>query len=113
MSNGQSLLYGAGTVKRVFGFAASLGDNLIVAAVTGKRIRVLAYYLSSGDTVNAGFQDADGAIGGLHVLSLAGGQVVLPYLEVGWAETKKSSRLDLNLSAAVAALYHVLYVEVN
>lgn len=110
MSNGQSTKYGPGTVKRAFGTAALSGDNLIAAGVTGKRLRVLAFTLASPSSLTTGFEDNDGAIGGLY--SFNNNNLAVPYLEVGWVETKVGGRLDLNNSGALPIFYTILYVEV-
>ncbi len=110
MSNGQSTKYGPGTVKRAFGTASLIGDNLVVAAVPKKRIRVLAYIVGSPSALTTGFQDDDGAIAAIHTLNNS--NLPVPYLEVGWCQTKVGGRLDLNNSAASPVFFMILYVEV-
>ena len=96
--------------------ASALGDNTVVAAVTGRRIRVLGFVLSpSATTVNAKF--TDGAAG----TNLAGlfygtaGTVTVPCVppvlgsQPGWFATTKGNALVLNLSAATAVGGLVLY----
>lgn len=93
--------------------ASSSGDNTIVAAVTSKKIRVLAAVLMSNGTVNAKFQS--GASGtdltGLFY-TVANTGACLPFNPVGWFETAATTLLNLNLSAAVAVGGCITYVEV-
>lgn len=93
--------------------AATSGNNTIVAAVAGKKIRVLAMSLSFSGTVNAKFQS--GASGtdktGLFY-GVANTQVVLPYNKLGWFETAAGALLNLNLSGAVAVGGVIDYIEV-
>ena len=92
--------------------ASSSGQNEIVAAVTGKRIRVVGYnYISSG-TVNAAWRSgATTVIGGLGYWVANTGKVA-PFCPVGWFQTASGEALNLNLSGAVAVGGEVTYVEV-
>lgn len=94
--------------------ASSSGDNTLVNAVGGKKIRVLAAYLVANGTVNAKFQS--GASGtdltGLAYCVTNSG-VVLPFNPIGWFETAVATLLNLNLSGAVAVGGALTYVEVN
>lgn len=93
--------------------ASSNGDNTLIAAVTGKKIRVLSYVLVSNGTVNAKFQS--GASGtdltGL-LYEVANSGVSAGYNPVGHFETAVSTLLNLNLSAGTAVGGHITYVEV-
>lgn len=93
--------------------ASSSGDNTIVAAVTSKKIRVLAYNFIANGTVNAKFQS--GAAGtdktGLKYC-VANMGICAPFNPVGWFETASNTLLNLNLSAAVAIGGELVYVEV-
>lgn len=93
--------------------AASSGNNTVVAAVSGKKIRVLAVQLISSGTVNAKWQTAAGGtdLTGLAYL-VANAGYVLPFNPVGWFETAAGALLNLNLSAAIAVGGSVTYVEV-
>lgn len=94
--------------------ASSSGNNTLVAAVTGKKIRVLAYNLIGNGAVNAKFQS--GASGtdltGLKYIAAAGGGICAPYNPMGWFETAAATLLNLNLSGAVAVGGELVYVEV-
>ena len=110
MSNGQSTLYGPGSVKTAFGVAIASGDNLIVTAVPKKRIRVLAFQLGTPLTLTSTFQDDDGNIMGTFSFTAGTNDTITaPYLEVGWCETKVGGRLDLNNAAALPVFYTIKY----
>lgn len=77
--------------------ATAAVDTTVVAAVTGKKIRVLSCFLVS-DTASttARFESGTGgtAISGLMLLGLS--QVlVLPHNEAGWFETAAAALLNL------------------
>lgn len=102
-----------GPVKRAAVAATTLGNNTLVAAVTGKSIRVLALVLvaSGGANTVRLESDADGtALTGQMDLA-ADGQLVLPYNPAGWVVTVAGELLNLELSAATAVAGVVLYVE--
>lgn len=93
--------------------ASSSGNNTLVAAVSGKKLRVLAYNIISNGSVNAKFQS--GASGtdltGLKYLTSNSG-ICAPFNPVGWFETAANTLLNLNLSGAVAVGGELVYVEV-
>jgi len=85
-------------------------SGTIVAAVGGKKIRVLAYVLSFSGSVNAKFQshvtptDLTGLIYGAAGIVAQSG-----FSPVGHFETIVGEALDLNLSAGTAVGGHVIY----
>lgn len=88
--------------------ASSSGDNELVAAQTGKRIRVIAYKLSFSGTVNAKFRSATTDLTGL-IYGVAAKDSDAPhYSEAGLRnppgqfETAPGEALNLNLSGATA-----------
>lgn len=89
---------------------SSSGNNTIVAAVTGKRIRVLAYTLIANGTVNAKFQSGAGGtdITGLKYL-VANSGLVCQQGQDGWMQTAPGELLNLNLSGAVAVGGELVY----
>jgi hypothetical protein len=93
--------------------ASSSGNNTIVAAVVGKKIRVLAYNFIANGTVNGKFQDGAGGtdLTGLKYCVVNSGMVA-PYNPVGWFETSSNTLLNLNLSGAVSVGGELVYVEV-
>lgn len=110
-------LGGALTYKYAVISAASSGENTLVAAVTSKKIRVLACFLMSTGTVNAYFNNATaGAIcaDGTNKLALiANVGFVLPFNPAGWFQTGTNNEaLRLNLSGAVGVAGCLVYAEV-
>jgi hypothetical protein len=94
---------------------SSSGTNAVVAAVTSKKIRVLAYNMIAAGSVNAKFQ-SDGAgtptdLTGLKYMVVNSG-ICAPFNPAGWFETASGLSLDLNLSAAIAVGGELVYVEV-
>lgn len=94
--------------------ASSSGNNTLVAAVTGKKIRLVAVAMMAAAAVNAKFQTAAGGtdLTGLFYPAANGG-FVLPYNEEGWFETVVGELLNLNLSGAVAVGGCLTYQEVS
>lgn len=93
--------------------ASSSGNNTLIAAVTGKKIRVLAYNIIANAAVNAKFQSAAGGtdLTGLKYFSANGG-ICAPFNPLGWFETASAALLNLSLSGAVAVGGELVYVEV-
>ena len=65
--------------------ASSNGNNTLVTAVTGTKIRVLAYNLSAAGAVNAKFQSAAGGtdLTGLKYFAAAGDNLVARFSPEG------------------------------
>lgn len=95
--------------------AAVLGDNTLVAAVTGKKIRVLAAVLvASGGANNVRFESGAAGAALTGVMNLAAdGQLVLPLNGFGWLETVAGVLLNLELSAATLVAGTLVYQEVE
>jgi hypothetical protein len=89
------------------------GASTVVAAVSGKKIRVIGFRLSASAAVNVKFQShvTPTDLTGLAYYAANGGEVV-PKNEYGWFETVAGEALDLNLSAAVAVGGSLAYVTV-
>lgn len=90
---------------------SSSGDNAIVAAVTGKKIRVLGYVVTASGAVNAKFRSGTTDISGL-IYAAANGGAASGFNPVGHFETTAGAALNMNLSGAVAVGGHVTYIEV-
>jgi hypothetical protein len=93
--------------------ASASGNNTIVAAVSAKKIRVLAVQLTANGAVNPKWQSGAGGtdLTGLAYL-VANTGYVLPYNPAGWFETASNTLLNLNLSAAIAVGGSITYIEV-
>jgi hypothetical protein len=114
VESGQILVAGVPVTPKFGTIAASTsGNNTILAAVTGKKIRVLSLWLISNGTVNVKFQSAAGGtdLSGLAYL-VANTGMVLPFNPAGWMETASAALLNLNLSAAIAVGGGFTYIEV-
>lgn len=94
--------------------AATSGNNTIVAAVSGKKIRVLSCYFTVADEVMTRFESgANGtALTGQSEWDGKGRGLVLPRNPDGWFETAAGALLNLELSAAVSVDGALVYVEV-
>lgn len=94
--------------------AAGSGDNELVAAVTGKKIRVIALSLTMTGTLvtirlesSAGGAALTGQMG-----PLAGNSITLPFSPVGWCETVAGQSLNMELSGAQSVDGLLVYVEI-
>ena len=93
--------------------AATLGDNTLVAAVTGNKIRVLAFLMVGAGTVTARFESGAGGTALTGQMTLAVNTVVpAPFNPEGWFETAAGALLNLELSAAVSVDGCLAYVEI-
>lgn len=91
--------------------AATAGDNTLVAAVAGKRIRVhsLVLVASGGANTAALESDAGGTAltGDMDIVD--NGQLILPHNPAGWCQTVAGELLNLELSAATAVAGMLTY----
>lgn len=89
---------------------ATSGDNTLVAAIAGRKIRVLALFLIAGGTVNARFESAASgtALTGQMQLTAQAG-FVLPFNPIGWFETVAGELLNLELSGAISVDGSLVY----
>lgn len=92
---------------------ASSGANTIVASVSSKKIRVLAYNFIANGTVSAKFQSG---AGGTNLTGLkycvANMGICAPFNPAGWFETAATTLLSLDLSNAIAVGGELVYIEV-
>jgi len=87
--------------------------NELVAAVTGKKIRVLSLFITADTTGTFNFQDDTGTpvtlCGGTRQIKLssdgtAGGySFTLPYNPCGWFQTSAGQALDINMASGTFA----------
>ncbi len=93
--------------------AATSGDNTLLAAVTAKKIRVLALFLVAAGTVNVRFESGAGGTaltGQMNLVANTG--FSLSYNPAGWFETAGNTLLNLELSAAISVDGALTYIEV-
>ena len=103
------------TVKTAFLNATDIGNTQVVAAVSGKKIRVLDYVLSNGggSSINVNFQSATTAISSTKTLAATGGGMSVGAPAGFYFETAVGEALNLNLSAAGTVGLDITYVEVS
>lgn len=89
-------------VQRAAVSVSAAGGNVLVAAIAGKKIRVVAAFLvASGGANNVKLESQSGGTALTGVMNLAAnGQLPIPYNPEGWVETVAGEALSLNLSAA-------------
>lgn len=94
--------------------ANTSGDNTLLAAVTGKRIRVLAVNIICTTAGDVRFESgASGtALTGQYPVAANGG-FVLPYSPVGWFQTASATLLNLELSGTLDCNGSFVYVEAS
>ena len=79
--------------------AASATDSELVAAITERKIRVLAFFCVTGGTAtNVTFNSASSAISPL-LANAANGGAVFPYNPEGWFETSSGEALTVTTGA--------------
>jgi hypothetical protein len=92
--------------------ATSDGSNTVVAAVTGKKIRVLGYVLNVNAAGTVQWLSAATAKSGAMEFPDGGGATAPlcdPTSEVFWFETVAGEALNISNAAGVDALGHVVY----
>lgn len=100
------------TPQRIQVNASASGNNTIVAAVTGKKIRVLQYKVICAGAVTVTWESSGGTvIDGPCAFSANGGEAP-PYCPVGHFETLVGEGLVMNLGGAVQVGGHLIYVTV-
>ena len=93
---------------------ATSGNNTLVAAVTGKKIRVTGFVAVGAGTVNIAFQSGAGGTALTGAMPLgANTSVVAPHNPSGWFETAAAALLNLNLSAAIGVRGFLKYQTVE
>lgn len=103
-------------VRALISASSSGNNNILSAAGSGNKIRVLAYSLINigGSSVTAIFK-SDGASGntsisGKKLLPQSGSGIVQGFNVLGWFETAANKTLDINLSGANEVSGEFLYV---
>jgi hypothetical protein len=105
------------TVKRAFAsVAAGTTDGPVVAAVAGKKLRVLAFILMAAATATLATFNSKGAGAGVAIspaypCAINGG-LAPPYNVHGWLETSAGEGLTLTTGAGSTVVVQVVYVEV-
>lgn len=93
--------------------ATASGNNTLVAAVSGKKIRVISGLLVATGAVNIRFEDGASGTALTGVMQLvANTGFAMPYVPVGHFETGDNTLLNLELSAAISVNGWLVYIEV-
>lgn len=117
MASAQSLI-GRGGRNSWENIAASTTDEVLVAAVTGEKIRVLALVINQGDTtpstvvLNSKGSGAGTAISPTFKAAANGG-FVIPYSKQGWFETNSGEGLSCSTGSGSATAVIVVYERVK
>lgn len=80
----------------------------LVAAVTGKRIRVHGYVIQAAGTVNVKFQSASTDLTGA-MPQAANTGVATQFAKDGWFDTAAGEALNIHLSGSVQVSGHLRY----
>ena len=99
------------TLKTGFANPAALGSSAVIAAVPGKRIKVVGMVVISTLANNVNFLSAATSISATFPLAATGG-FILPYNNAGWAKTAVGEALNVNMTVATPTGVHVLYEEI-
>lgn len=106
--------YATQSVLRAVIDNATSGDNTIVAAVSGKKIRVLSVVLVSAGSMTVRFESGAGGTALTGQMTVAAGSGFAPgYDPHGHFETAAGELLNLELSAATSADGWLTYVVVD
>lgn len=91
--------------------ATTSGDNTIIAAVTGRKIRVLSFYMWAASSVNLKWTSSTTS-DLTKLFYMATGELgkVFPMNEAGWFETVAGELLGANLSGSVIVSTGGVYI---
>lgn len=104
-----------GEIKHTSVNATADGDNAVIAAVAGKKIRVLGYTLTgAGVAGTATLQDTAGTpvVHGKLSLSTSGGVSYAGGLEAPAFETAAGTGVEVSNSTGLDTLGHMTYIEI-
>jgi hypothetical protein len=103
--------YGPTDIGRFNTAVSSNGDNTVVAASTGRKIRVVTYFLWAVSSVNCKFTSSTTSdLTKLHYLATGELGKVYPWNPAGWFETVAGELLGLNISTGVAVSVGGVYI---
>lgn len=94
-------------VKRAFATGATIATHTLVASVASKKIRVLAFFITTVDGLNLTFKSNSTTISA----NIAATGVMSTYCPHGWFETAAGEALGFALDAAESTSVQVVYVE--
>ena len=99
-------------VKYAYVDATGSGNTEVVAAVSGKKIRVLGVHVHAITAVTVHLESATTQISSDAAVGATSGWVENVSLPYGWFETVAGAALNINLSGAVATGINIVYLEV-
>ena len=103
-----------GPVFRAAITGAASGNNTLVAALTGTRIRVLALHVQAAGDVTVRFEDGASGTALTGVMSVnAESGITLPYCGCGWFQTTAATLLNMELGGAVQVSGCLLYQKIK
>jgi hypothetical protein len=103
--------YGSSDIGRFNTTVSSSGDNTLVAASTGRKIRVITYNLFAASAVNAKFTSSTTSdLTKLHYMAAAELGKNFPWNPAGWFETVSGELLGVNLSGGVVVTVGGIYI---
>lgn len=110
----QMSLAGAATTPKFAAISgAASGNNTILGAVTGKKIRVVSMFFVCNAAVTVKFKSAEGGSDLTGAMSFAAnGGISLPFNPVGWFETAAGELLNMVLGGAQQVSGGFTYIEV-
>ena len=100
---------GLTTVKRAFATGATIDTHQLVAAVAGKKIRVLSAVLTTVDGLNLTFESGSTTISP----NIAAAGAILPHNPHGWFQTATGEALGFAIDAAESTSVGITYAEVD
>ena len=93
---------------------AAAVDNTLVAAVTGKKIRVLSLFLVASGAVTVAFESGLSGTALTGQMSVgANGNIVMPFNPEGWFETAAAALLNMELGSTTSVDGCLTYVLVD
>lgn len=106
--------YSTQLVKHAIIDAATLGDNTLVAAVAGKKIRVLDIVVVSAGTMTIRFESGASGTALTGQMTVAAATGFAPgFSPIGHFETAAGQLLNMELSGATSADGWLRYIEVD
>ncbi len=91
--------------------AAGSGDNTLVAAVSGKKIRVMSLFAVASSAVTVAFESGASGTALTGQMNVgANGSIVMPFNPDGWFETVAAALLNMELGGGVSVDGCLTYV---
>lgn len=102
-------------IKRAVIDHATNGDNTLIAAQAGKKLRVLSIFFTVAGAVTVRFESGAGgtALTGQMNFNGPGEGIALDHNTLGWFETLEGGALNMELNGAVSVDGALTYIEVG